>query len=225
MKIHITNFVRRQTPESAYSHWTISDEELLQRIQDNFQNANPGYRDGVVLVPVDPTGFYSGVVKLKEGDLLVGEYKARREGEEPRKSSNALNGEKIPAKSVYVVLYRHDVLAEKNEQETDADFEVISVNASPELEEAPIPTGALIANHLGLSGGTDTNMTDSEFVALLRKSVEFWKDKALVAPEHLKENQRDAVRYRYVIAHKPIGVPGDKAFHDAEIDAAIETGE
>lgn len=186
MNIHITSFVRRQTPESAYSHWTVSDEELLARVSSNFEKAVPGYRDGVILVPVDPVGFYSGIVKLQEGDKLVGEYKARQPGEDPRKSSFALRGEKIAAKSVYIVLYRHDVLAEKNEHETDADYEIVSVNASPTEEEVPIPTGALIANHLGLSGGTDTKMTDTEFVALLRKSMEFWKDKALAAPEHLK---------------------------------------
>lgn len=187
MKIHITSFVRRQTPASAFSHWTLSDEELLLQVLANLDKANPGYRDGVILVPVDPAGFHSGIVMLKEGDRMVGEYKARREGETPRKSNYALNGEKIPAKSVYVVLYRHDVLAEKNEHETDADYEIVSVNASPSDEEAPIPTGALIANHLGLSGGTDTKMTDTEFVALLRKSMEFWQDKALAAPEHLKK--------------------------------------
>jgi hypothetical protein len=116
----------------------------------------------------------------------VGEYKARRDGEDPRKSTYALTGSKMPARSVYVVLYSHAVLAEGNENETDADYEIVSVNASPTEEEAPIPTGALIANHLGLSGGTKTNMTDAEFVALLRKSVEYWKDKALAAPEHLR---------------------------------------
>ena len=184
--IHITSFVRRQTPASAFSHWTILDEELLNRVQAGLANATTGYREGVLLVPVDPAGFYSGIILLKEGDRMVGEYKARRPGEDPRKSNDALNGEKIPAKSVYVVLYRHDVLAEKNEHESEADYEIVSVNASPADEEAPIPTGALIANHLGLSGGTDTKMTDSEFVALLRKSMDFWKDKALAAPEHLK---------------------------------------
>lgn len=185
MKIHITSFVRRQTPASAFSHWTLSDEELLQRVEANIGKATHGYRDGVILVTVDPAGFYSGIVMLKEGDRMVGEYKARREGETPRKSNYAL-GEKIPAKSVYVVLYRHDVLAEKNEHETDADYEIVSVNASPADEEAPIPTGALIANHLGLNGGTNTNLTSDQFVELLRQSVLFWKDKALAAPEHLK---------------------------------------
>jgi hypothetical protein len=92
----------------------------------------------------------------------------------------------MPAVRVDIVLYRHDVLAENKENETDAEWEIVSVNASPTLEETPISTGTLIANHLQLSGGTSTNMTDSEFVTLLRKSVEFWGDKANVAPEHLR---------------------------------------
>lgn len=190
--IHISNFVRRQTAQSGFSHWTISDEELLARIQANFHKAKPGYRPDVLLVPIEPDGFFSSTVLLREGDRFVGEYVARKAGEEPRKStyvvSNSL-GEpvsKIEAVRVDIVLYSHAALAENNENDTDADYEVISVNASSTDEEAPIPTGALIANHLQLSGGTATNMTDTEFVDLLRKSVLYWKDKSSACPEHLK---------------------------------------
>jgi hypothetical protein len=186
MKIHINTFVRRQLPNSGYSHWDISDEELLSRIHTGFPNAIPGYREGVILVPIDPISFHSSTVSLKQGDLLVGEYVARKEGEEPRKSTYSLNGQKLPAKRVDVVLYAHHVLKENNENETDCDFEIVSVNASADLEEAPISTGALIANHFELSGGTSTNMTDSEFVALLKKSVLYWKDKSQAAPFRLR---------------------------------------
>lgn len=187
-QFHITKFVRRQTSESGFSHWEIPDSVLLERIQRNFDKKKIGYREGVVLVPVEPDGFFSGIVQLQDGDRMVGEYKARREGEEPRKSSYALKGKKLPAKSVWIVLYNHSVLIEKNENESEAEWEIVSINASPTDEEPPIPTGALIANHLELSGGTSTNMTDSEFVSLLRKSMEFWKDKALACPENLKES-------------------------------------
>lgn len=185
--IHITSFVRRQTPESAFSHWTLSDEELLERVHRNFASRKPGYREGVVLVPVEPDGFYSGIVQLQPGMLLVGEYSARREGEEPRKGTYAVDGQKIAAKSVYIVLYAHDVLAENNENETDADWEIVSVNASPTEDEPPISPGTLMANHFQLSGGTATRMSDSEFVAALKQSVEYWKDKALAAPVSLAE--------------------------------------
>ena len=59
-------------------------------------------------------------------------------------------------------------LAEKNETESDADFELVSVNASPTDEETPMTPGTLMANHFELSGGTATRMTDGEFVTLRR---------------------------------------------------------
>lgn len=180
--IAISNFVRRQTKDSEFSYWEHSDEEFLVLLNEHFCNKKAGYRDGVVLIPVPPERFYTSIVQLKEGDVLEGCYKARKAGEKPRKSVFASSRQKMPAKSVDVVLYRHDVLAENNEQSCDAEWEVISVNANP-TEEAPIPTGALIANHLQLSGGTSTGMTDSEFVALLRKSVEFWGDKVMCCPK------------------------------------------
>ena len=182
MKIAISNFVRRQTAESQYSHWTLTDQELLNLIESNFNKAKPGYREGVLLIPVAPQGFYSSIVQLKAGDKLAGVYEARKEGEAPRKSTYSVNRNKIPAVAVDIVLYSHATLAENNEQSCEADWEVISVNASPIEGEVPIPTGALIANHLQLSGGTATNMSNDDFVALLRKSVEFWSDKALSAP-------------------------------------------
>lgn len=181
--IHITSFVRRQTPQSRYSHWTISDADLIARVKAGLPNAHPGYRDGVVLVPVNPDGFYSTERVLKSGDTLHGEYVARREGEEPRKGTFVI-GNKSPAQTVWIVLYSHAVLAEKNENETDALWEIVSVNASPstDSEPAPMPPETLMANHFELSGGTATKMTDSEFVTALRKSVLYWKDKTTVRP-------------------------------------------
>ncbi len=181
MKIAFNNFARRQTAESSFSHWTISDELFLNRVKYEFSRAKPGYRDGVILVPVDPEGFFSSVIQLKAGDKLEGEFKARREGEEPRKTLHA-KGQKLPAKAVDVVLYRKDVLAENKDNSTDADWEIISVNASPKewWRELPIQPETLIANHFQLSGGTATNMSDAEFVAALKTSVLYWKDKAMV---------------------------------------------
>lgn len=183
LDIHINSFVRRQTPESPFSYWTCSDEELLRRIRKGWESRKPGYRDGVVLVPVDPEGCFSGVVQLKAGDKLVGEFSARKENEEPRKHTYAVDAQKMPAKSCYVVLYRHDVLAEGKENETDQEWEMVSFNASPTEGEPPINPGTLMANHFQLSGGTATKMTDSEFVAALKESVLYWKDKAMVAPK------------------------------------------
>jgi hypothetical protein len=181
MSLHINSFVRRQTESSSLSHWTLSDKKLMARIAINFDKQKPGYCAGVILVPIEGDGFFSPVVTLQSGDKLMGEYVPRREGEDPRKHIHAV-GCKVPAEMAWVVLYSHDVLVEGGENETDDDWEVICINASPTLDDepAPMPPETLIANHFGLSGGTSTRMNDSEFVAALKTSVLYWKDKAMV---------------------------------------------
>lgn len=195
IQIHINSFVRRQTVDSPFSHWTINDEELIKRIQDNFLNCERGYREGVVLVQIPADGFFSSLVKIEPDTVLIGEYAARQPGEDPRKSLYAL-GSKMPAKRVDVVLYHHSVLIEKNENESELDWEIVSVNASPTDEPTPLPVATLIANHLELSGGTATKMTDAEFMIALRQSVNFWADKANVLPERLIKKAYDLIKYK-----------------------------
>jgi len=135
----------------------------------------------VILVPVDPEGFLSGICQLEDGDKLTGEFKPRREGETPRKSITAVGREKMPAKSVEIVLYASTVLAEDGDNELpdiQGNWEIISINASPEEGEMPIDPYTLMFNHFGCDGGTATNLSDSEFVAMLREGFLWWKDKA-----------------------------------------------
>ena len=82
-----------------------------------------------------------------------------------------------------VVVYKKSVLVEEDDNcltnVEPANCEIISINASPTTQSVPIPPNALIANHFGLSGGTDTGMTAESFESALRQSVEFWHDKAM----------------------------------------------
>lgn len=184
--IHIHPFVRRQTPESHLTHWLHSDEELLAVIRQGFPKAKQGYRDGVLEVPVNPMGFRTTIVKLEKGDVLTGSYLPRVEGEEPRKTLT-FKGRKQYAERCIVILYRKDVLDEDNDNKHEGhEWSVISVNAMPTDEDAPMHPDTLIANHFHMSGGTKTNMTDAEFVAALHKSVLYWKDKAMVQPYEVR---------------------------------------
>lgn len=140
-----------------------------------------GYRDGVVLVRVPPEDFWSGVVILSEGDKLTGTFEARQKGEAPRKTMEVSRPRgKAPAVLVDVVLYRHDVLLENDEQSCDATWEVISINATPTDAEIPMAPETLMANHFEISGGTATNLSDSQFVKKLRESFLYWGDKAMI---------------------------------------------
>ena len=193
--------MRRQTPESEFSHTTLSDEALIRMIEANFDNAKTGYREGVLEVTLDFSGtvtdaaptFYSSIVQLEEGQMLSGRYEARRDGEEPRKTVRATMsyqspgmGFKSPAKAVTVILYSSAVLAEGGDNDLEAEegnWEIISLNASilDTGESEPMAPETLMSNHFGDAGGTDTEMSDAEFVAELKLSREFWKNKALAA--------------------------------------------
>jgi hypothetical protein len=192
MLIKFSDFVRRQTADSPFSHTTLSDRQVIEQLTQNLKHAKPTYRKydkatkmdergllygGVIAVPVDPKGFFSGVVQLQDGDVFQGEFKARRKGEAPRKQYSA-QGEKIAAKSVDLILYHRDVLAEDEpDKDYPAEWEMVSINASPTLEETPIKPSTLMANHFHADGGTQTGLSDSEFVDKLRESFEFWQDK------------------------------------------------
>lgn len=183
MKVAVNEFVTRQTPESEFSHFNGSWDELVALVLANFENNRPGYRDGVILVSVPPTQFFTPVVELVEGDKLVGEYVARREGETPRINIRVQREEgKQEARSVDIVLYSHDTLAENNEQSTDAEWEIIAINAFPTEEvDTPINPMTLMHNHFGSDGGTNTNMSPAEFEDALRKSFKYWSNKAIAS--------------------------------------------
>jgi len=204
--IGVNSFVTRQTADSEFTHFEGDGgfERVGELVLEHFSMAKAGYRDGVVLVPVPPDGFYCGVVTLKEGDRLVGRYEARREGEEPRQEVRVVRARvfrpgpkgmepswEIPAEGagkepclhVDVVLYRRDVLESNGEECTGCDWDIVSINGRTTDEEAPIAPMTLIANHFELDGGTATGMTPEKFEAKLRESVLYWKDKALLASE------------------------------------------
>jgi len=207
MNIHVNSFVKRQTSDSRFSYFIGTWEELAYMAEEYLENAKPGYREGVILVPVPPRGFadeahadpssvltgslqnntipafYSGVRLLAEDDALVGKFEARREGEGPRKVVTAIGAyNKMPARSVDLVLYSSIVLAEDGSNELppeEGNWEIISVNANPFDGEMPIAPDTLMHNHFGSSGGTKTHLSDEEFVEMLRVSFDFWKDKVL----------------------------------------------
>jgi hypothetical protein len=174
----LNDFAKRHTADNPYSHFEGTLEDVLRMGAENFDKAKPGYRDGVVNVPVPAEGFLSPVVCMEEGTALMGEFKARREGEAPRVHLRA-DGKKTPAIAVELDFYRKDVLAEGGDNSTEAEWELIGFRAMA-FENEPMTPDTLMHNHFGSDGGTDTQMTTHEFEVALRESFEFWKDKAMV---------------------------------------------
>jgi len=175
-KVACGEFVKRQTKESGYSHFEGTWDELEGMIEDRLiyskeRSCRPGYRDGVVLVDMNPYYFRSAVVSLDEKSKLTVNYAPRREGEDPfiRVSAKA---KKQRAKHASVVLYRHDVLEENNERQTTAEWEVVCIKARASEEEEPMDPYTMARNFLHLSGGTKGDFSAEDFA----KSIVYWNN-------------------------------------------------
>ena len=172
------DFIKRQTPESGFSHFEGSWKELEDIVQSSMsksQLVRPGYKDGVILVDMDPgynhRKFYSSIIKLDENTKLRAEYAPRRIGEAPFIRIGAKANKQL-AKYVTFVCYRADVLAENDERETDAEWEIIALKARVSKEEEPMDPYTMARNFLHLKGGTKGDFTAEEFA----KSIVYWNN-------------------------------------------------
>lgn len=176
-KVEINTFVERQTKNSRFSYYAGTTEELIRLVEDNFDKANQGYKDGVLMVPVPAEGFYSAVCKIYEDSILESRMESRRAGEEPVLVTVVKNGRKLPAKEVNIVLYRHDILGD--DASTDAEWEIISINASLIEGGEPMTPAAMARNMLVKAGGTEAHYTAEQFA----EAVWFWSQHAMCAGE------------------------------------------
>jgi hypothetical protein len=174
-KVAVNSFVTRQTAESKFSHFEGSFEELVALVEANIEKGVEGYKPGVLLVPVPAAGFKSGVVEVTETTELKATFSARRRGEEPYVDVVALGGEKLPAGFVEIVLYSHETLAADNEAETDAEYEIISVNARATSEPEPMHPVTMARNFLAMAGGTKAEYTAEEFA----NAIVYWSRRAM----------------------------------------------
>ena len=184
--IAVNEFVHRQVEGSGKSYavdWTFKEIAQHAEEQYEYRNYRPGYRDGVLLVAVADEyihKFKCPYVKLKESTALSARLVRRRADEEPHIQVRALDGAPLPAGKVELVLYRHDVLAENNEQSSTAEWELISINALPEgLDKLPLGPVTMMRNQLELPGGTAAHYSSEDWA----ESVQFWQQYAALEPK------------------------------------------
>ena len=185
MKVAINNFVRRQTKisgktysdELSFEFFAKHAEEKLKK--NEFES---GYRDGVIIVKLDEQyvhKVFCPYAKITEHSNLIAKYVRRRADEEPYIQVRSLNGKPLKAGSVSLILYRHDVLFENNENTTNADWELISINAIPKGEEKmPIGPVTMMRNQLELNGGTKAEYSSKDWAY----SIRFWQKYAAIEP-------------------------------------------
>ena len=186
MLVAVNDFVRRQVKNSGKTYAkTLSFDQIANHASTQMQNKiyRDGYRDGVRIVKADDSiksDFICPFVKLNSSINLISKLVYRREGEEPYIQVRAINGSPVETGKVELIVYRHDVLAENNENTTSADWELISINAIPKgLDKLPMGPVTMMRNQLNLAGGTKASYTNDEWA----ESVRFWQKYAALNPK------------------------------------------
>lgn len=143
------------TPTRGRSHFVGAWSELIDLVEANMKNAKPAFKEGTLKVPVPARRFYTALVKLTPGIKLVAEYKERSPGEQPAIAVAALEGDKVPAKYVDVVVYSAAVLRADGEQvPEDVDYMIITILARLDEEDPPPHPITMERNQHARPGGT-----------------------------------------------------------------------
>ena len=181
--VSVNKFVRRQIKGSGKTYAEgLTFKEIVSHAQEQLDNGHytDGYRDGVILVHVAKkliSHFTCPLVKIAETTKLKATVVKRRPQEEPYTQIRALSGTPLKTGSVDLILYRHDVLKETNEESTDADFELISFHAIPDgIEKMPMGPVTMMRNQLQLTGGTKAFYKSEKWA----QSVKFWQKYAVL---------------------------------------------
>ena len=184
--VSVNDFVCRQTKDSMKSYsedLSFNEIAIYAQRQLACGNYKQGYRDGVIIVQVEDKllhHFICPFVQISDESKLSAAITRRRPNEAPYIQIRALNGTPLKTGSVDLILYRHDVLAETDEQTSDTDWELISFHAIPEgIHDMPMGPVTMMRNQLQLSGGTKAYYESEDWA----ESVNFWQGYAMLDTE------------------------------------------
>ena len=187
MNVSINEFVRRQVKGSGKTYAkSLSFREIANHAEKQMLNNlfSQGYRKGVGIVDVDESlksDFVCPFVKLNESIPLVSRLVRRRSKEEFYIQTRAKKGTPDKTGKVELIVYHHDVLIENNENSSNAEWELVSINAIPEgLDKLPIGPITMMRNQLNLFGGTKGHYSSEEWA----ESIRFWQKYAPIEPDN-----------------------------------------
>ena len=170
MKVAVNDFVLRQTKDSGKTYsYSLTFEQISKHAEERMLSGfyKDGYRNGIRIVEVDPKlndQFFCPFVKVTNEIILEANVVKRQDFEESYIQVRALNGAPLKAGAVELILYRKDILLENKENTTDAEWELISINAIHEgVENLPMGYVTMMRNQLDLPGGTDAIYSSDEW--------------------------------------------------------------
>ena len=185
--VEVNEFVRRQVKGSGktYSE-SLSFREIAEHAQEQMGKNifKAGYRKGVRVVKVNKSlvdKFVCPFVKITSETKLVSRLIKRQCNEEPYIQTRALNGMLLQAGKVELILYSNKVLKENNENSTNAEWELISINSVPEgVSHLPIGPVTMMRNQLNLNGGTKGRYSSDDWA----KSIRFYQKYIVLEPDN-----------------------------------------
>ena len=188
MKVQVNVFIKRQTKSSGKTYSEeLSFDFFAKYAQKKLLNDEfiVGYRPEVRIVKLENKyvhKVFCPYVRITKHTKLSAKLVKRRESEDSYIKIRALNGNLVDTGSVDLILYRHDILLENNENTTNADWELISINALPEgVESMPMGPITMMRNQLELNGGTKAEYSSDEWA----ESVRFWQTYAPIEPSEI----------------------------------------
>jgi len=159
--IGISEFVKRQTKESQFTHFEGNWEELRDMLNDlwdrkSFLEENPGYRKGVKIISIIPSRFYTYTnFPMFSGMKIDAEWeKVPGREQEPAKLQVKIKEPKKHCKFVDIILYNKKVLKEDGDEVTGANWDVVSINGRLNNKPTPIDPMTIVRNWKHLPGGT-----------------------------------------------------------------------
>jgi hypothetical protein len=167
--IGVSEFVKRQSEHSTFTHYKGSWSDLANRTVEEFEAGNftKGYREGVFLVHMpkqEASLFYTfDNYPMFEGMALDAQWaKVPGRDHEPAKLQVTILEDKISCNYVDIIIYRKDVLQEDKDNTTGADYDIVSINGRLKKDAPPIDPMTLVRNWLHLPGGTEMKGTTPE---------------------------------------------------------------
>lgn len=187
----INNFFRRQTPESQFSHFTGTDEELIALVELNFPLRKKGNREGAWRIPIALKGmnseFMSSIKRIDRYSLLT-PYTIESIDGKPIAVFSTI-GPKQPAQYAEIILWSNKLLKSTGEACTEKDYEIVSVRASdvPEQPDHPYELAKNILNNPSFAGTVS--------VSDLCRSIVYWHEHAFVKKEFKNFIDQSVVKY------------------------------
>ena len=171
----------RHKPGTGYSYFKGTNAELIDLVSSHWDERKPGVGrtnlEEVVAVPVPADRFMSTTVEVQPDSELSAQLYRRRDHEEPYVRVTSA-GEAQPARHAQVILYSRDTLGKNDERSREADWEVVSLVASP-VENEPMDPVTMMRNMRGKAGGTEVKYSAEQ----LLDSIDFWSRHVKIQPK------------------------------------------